>query len=110
MYRESCAYMHACSSLFLLLSLRTPAHILILSLIKKTSTEQRKNTYKYVLAPQVKGAGLKAVDGTYYVSSDALPNGGMKHYPYFCVQEGCKKSIFNQVSAGRSIVQYSYLV
>lgn len=45
---------------------------------------------------EVKGAGLKAVDGIYYVSSDALPNGGFKHYPYFCVQEGCKKSIFNQ--------------
>lgn len=44
----------------------------------------------------VKGAGFETVDGVYYLSTAALPNGGDKTFPYWCVQDGCKKSIFNQ--------------
>ena len=40
---------------------------------------------------------MKAVDGVYYLSNEALPNGGDKSFPYWCFKEGCKKSVFNQV-------------
>ena len=39
---------------------------------------------------------MTEVDGVYKRSKGALPNGGNKDYPYFCVDAGCATSIFNQ--------------